>query len=431
MKSAEAEIIDLSHDGRGVARIDGKAVFIADALPGEKVRFRYIKQTRKFDEGQTEEVIEASPHRIDPGCVHFGVCGGCTLQHFDAEQQILAKQKVLADNFTRLGGVEPSEWADPMMGPIWGYRRRARLSVRYVAAKKRAFVGFRERNGRFVADLSHCPVMVDFGFTLKDLANLISSFDAARRVPQIELTEGDDCNAMVVRQMGSFSEADYQRLRDFSDTYGIVIYLQPDGVDSLQLLTDFKQLHTSISEYNVDYQFEPLDFVQVNQKINEKMIAQAIRWLEPEENDRVLDLFCGLGNFTLPVSRFVKEVVGVEGDDGLVARANQNVERNKISNARFYKADLRKDHMSSAWAKGGFNKLILDPPRSGAVEVLPLIAQFAPEKIVYISCHPGSLARDSGILVEKYGYRLVKAGVMDMFPQTGHVESMAVFVRGD
>ncbi|MGV6853468.1 MAG: 23S rRNA (uracil(1939)-C(5))-methyltransferase RlmD [bacterium] len=427
---AEANVVDLSHDGRGVAHIDGKAVFIADALPGEQVVFKYLKKSRKFDEGETQEIITRSEARIEPECAHFGVCGGCALQHMAADQQINAKQKILSDNYTRIGKVEPATWVDPITGPAWKYRRRARLSVRYVVGKKRAIVGFRERNGRFVADLKSCPVMIDYGFSFADLSDLISQFDAARRIPQIELSSGDDSRVMVVRQMGSISAADTERLLAFGTQYNIYIYMQPEGLDSIVPLDDRGViLRSRLAEYDVDFQFEPLDFVQVNQYINEKMIAQALNWLELNADDRVLDLFCGLGNFTLPISRFVKEVIGVEGDKTLIARANQNVKRNAIHNARFYEADLRKDQSHTEWAKAGFSKLLLDPPRSGAKEVLPLIASFAPQKIVYVSCHPGSLARDAGLLVEKHGYMLVKSGVMDMFPQTAHVESMALFEK--
>ena len=434
----EIEITDLSHDGRGVGRRDGKTVFVTGALSGETVRARQTRRHRRFDEAQVLEVLTASPDRVDPRCPHYEHCGGCALQHLAETRQIEAKQRVLLENLTRIGEVEPDTVLPPLSDQRWGYRRKARLGVKWVAQKERAIVGFRERNPRFIADLSRCEVLVPaVGERIEALSELVTGMDARERLPQIEVAAGDDSVVLVFRHLDPLSDADIERLRAFSAAHGLGVYLQPKGIDTVHPLDDAVPLHFAIPAADVRLDFLPLDFVQVNAGMNQKMIAQALRLLDPQADDRVLDLFCGLGNFTLPIARRAGRVVGVEGDAGLVARARENAASNGIGNAEFHAADLTTDLSAEPWMRerapsgpgAGPNKLLLDPPRSGAEAVIRQLDFNGIERVVYVSCHPGSLARDAGILVREKGYRLKAAGAMDMFPHTAHVESIALFER--
>lgn len=436
MQELQATITDLSHDGRGVARIDGKTVFVSGALVDEQVRMRLRKRHRHFDEAEVVEVITPSPHRVTPRCRHFGECGGCSLQHMDAEAQIHAKQRVLADNFARIGKVSPQHWLQPLTDAPWGYRRKGRLSVRHVPKKERVLVGFRqEANPRFVAEITHCEVLhPSLGPKVGLLAEMIGSLDAARDIPQVEFAGGDEGIALVFRHMNPLSERDRAALVAFGQQQGFAIYLQPGGVSSVHLLwPEQSRLAFRIAAGegvpDVELEFRPLDFVQVNAGMNAKMMARALELLDPQPTDRVLDLFCGLGNFTLPIARRVAEVVGVEGEHGLVERAAENASRNGLANARFHVANLFEDQRGTDWARQPWDKLLLDPPRAGADKVLEYLPHKATKRIVYVSCHPASLARDAGILVNQHGFRLTSAGVMDMFPHTSHVESIALFER--
>lgn len=425
-----ADIIDLDHDGRGVARIDGKATFIADALPGEQVRFEYVQVSRDVDEGQCVAVDVASPHRVEPGCPHFGLCGGCSMQHLDPAQQIIFKQKQMLDQLERIGRVKPQEVVAPLTGPIWGYRRRARLGVKRVPKKGGVLVGFRERRSHFLAQLQGCEVLDPrVGRKLTALGELIDSLSIAQRVPQIELACADTV-ALVFRVLEPPTEADRERLIAFAAEHGFDIYLQPGGPKTIHPLTEVSPLSYSPDGSALRLQFEPTDFIQVNGVISERMVNQSLDWLDLQPGERVLELFCGLGNFSLPLARRGAEVLAVEGDDGLVQRARDNAERNGLS-VRFEKADLFNTAADVDWLQQPFDKVLLDPPRAGAREILPAVAKQKPSHIVYVSCHPGTLARDAGTLVHEYGYTLARAGVMDMFPHTGHVESMALFVRED
>ena len=432
----EADVTDLAHDGRGVARIDGKAVFVAGALEGERVRVRLHQRHRHFDEAEVVEVIAASPHRVEPKCPHFGVCGGCSLQHLDAGAQIAAKQRVLADNFARIGKVEPGHWLPPLAGEPWGYRRKGRLSVRAVAKKGRVLVGFREgANPRYVADIRHCDVVHPaLGTKIELIGELVGSLEAAADIAQIEFAAGDYTVALVFRHLQPLSEGDQAALVAFGQRHGFAIYLQPGGVSSVHpLWPEAPRLAFKLSPgggaQDVELAFRPLDFVQVNAGMNQRMLACAMKLLDPQPTDRVLDLFCGLGNFTLPIARRVAEVAGVEGEHGLVERAGENARRNRIANASFHVANLFEDQRGADWARQPWDKLLLDPPRAGADQVLAYLPHKATNRIVYVSCHPASLARDAGILVNQHGFRLSEAGVMDMFPHTAHVESIAVFER--
>lgn len=436
MQELQATITDLSHDGRGVARIDGKTVFVSGALVDEQVRLRIRKRHRHFDEAEVVEVIVPSPHRVTPRCRHFGECGGCSLQHMDAAAQIHAKQRVLADNFARIGKVSPQHWLEPLTDAPWGYRRKGRLSVRHVPKKERVLVGFRqEANPRFVAEITHCEVLhPSLGPKVGLLAEMISSLAAARDIPQVEFAGGDEGIALVFRHMQPLSERDTATLVAFGQQHGFAIYLQPGGVSSVHLLWP-EQSHLAFriaageGVPDVELEFRPLDFVQVNAGMNAKMMARALELLDPQPTDRVLDLFCGLGNFTLPIARRVAEVVGVEGEHGLVERAGENAARNGLANARFHVANLFEDQRGTDWARQPWDKLLLDPPRAGADKVLEYLPHKATKRIVYVSCHPASLARDAGILVNQHGFRLTSAGVMDMFPHTSHVESIALFEK--
>ncbi|MGE8214878.1 23S rRNA (uracil(1939)-C(5))-methyltransferase RlmD [compost metagenome] len=430
----QTDILDLSHDGRGVARRDGeggKVTFITGALPGEVVTAEPTARNRHFDEARTLEVLQPSPQRVTPRCPHFGVCAGCVLQHLEESQQIVAKQRVLMDNLTRIGHVSPGTVLPPLVGQSWGYRRKGRFSVRRVEKKDKTLVGFREQDPRFVADLSQClTVIPEIGSKVGAMATFIETLDGKRDIPQIEFIAGDDAIMLTIRHMQPLSEADRAAWTAFGQEHGFAISLQPGGVESVQPLWPAEvPLSFKLAPWDVELAFRPLDFIQVNASLNVKMIALALELLDAGPDERVLDLFCGLGNFTLPLARTVREVVGVEGDAGLVARAKDNAVRNGLDNAQFFAADLTQDQRQTPWMRQGFDKLLLDPPRSGAIEVLQQLPLKQFKRIVYVSCHPGSLARDAGYLVNEQGFTLVSAGAMDMFPHTAHVESIAVFEK--
>jgi 23S rRNA (uracil1939-C5)-methyltransferase len=359
------------------------------------------------------------------------VCSGCVLQHLGQDAQIVAKQHVLLENLARIGHVQPDRVLEPLTDAAWGYRRKGRLSVRYVEKKGRTVLGFREAgNPRYVAELSECHTLLpELGQRLPALTALVESLEAKRAVPQIEFIAGDGPLALVFRHLEPLPDADLQRLRAFAQASGYVLYLQPGGTDTVRPLDEDAELSFPIPEFGLRLQFRPLDFIQVNAGLNQKMIARALELLDPQPQDRVLDLFCGLGNFTLPLARRAGRVVGVEGDPGLIARARENAARNGLANVEFHAADLAKDLSAEPWMRAGFDKLLVDPPRAGAAEVLAQLPLKGIGRIVYVSCHPGSLARDAGFLVRERGYRLVAAGAMDMFPQTAHVESIALFEK--
>lgn len=427
----ELAIVDLSHDGRGVARHEGKAVFVDGALPGERVRAERTRRSRHHDDARTLEVLEASPDRVAPRCAHFGTCAGCTLQHLAPAAQIRAKERHLLENLARIGNVEPECVLPPLVAESWGYRRRGRLSVRHVEKKGRTLVGFREGNGRYVADLERCPVAhPEVGDRIRGLAALIDTLDARREIAQIEFAVGDGPACFVFRNLVELGAEDRARLAAFARAEGVIVMLQPGGVDSVTPLEpDSVELSFALPKYGVTLAFEPLDFIQVHAAINEMMIDRAIDLLAPGPDDHVLDLFSGLGNFTLPLARRAGRVVGVEGESGLVARARANAARNGIANVDFHQANLFDDQKDAPWARGDSNLVLLDPPRAGAEAAMDWPSWRRVQRVVYVSCHPASLARDAGALVRRHGFRLAAAGVMDMFPHTGHVESIALFVR--
>jgi 23S rRNA (uracil1939-C5)-methyltransferase len=431
-QAVAADIESLSHDGRGVTHIDGKAVFVHGALPGERVLFRYTRRARRHDEGVVEDVHSPVAARVAPRCAHFGVCGGCALQHMDPAAQVHLKQRVLAETFARIGKVEPVRWLAPLAGAPWGYRRKARLGVRRVAKKGRVLVGFRERGSSFVADLVQCHVLrPEVGERLPQLAALVDSLSIRERVPQIEIAQGDGPTVLVLRVLDPPTQADRERLLAFAAESGLHLYLQPGGTDSVEPLPGQRvPLRYRLPAHDVEIDFEPYDFTQVNLELNQRMVDQAVQLLDPQPGDRLLDLFCGLGNFTLPMARRAAHVIGVDGDPGLVARARRNAEQNGLDNAEFQCTDLYGEPTAVApWHRGRFDKALLDPPRSGAREVLDPLAATGVQRLLYVSCYPATLARDAAHLVHEHGFRLEAAGAMDMFPHTAHLESMALFER--
>jgi len=426
-----ADIVDLSHEGKGVARIDGKTVFVADALPGERVRLRRIQRHRSYDDAVCEEVLLPSPDRVSPACDHFGTCGGCTLQHLSSAAQIAFKQSQLTENLARIGGVSPAQWLPPLTGSVWGYRRRARLGIKDVTRKGRVLVGFRERAAPYIAELRQCPVLAPpVDRLLESLGALVQSLSIPNRIPQAEVAVGEGACVVVLRNLDPLTAADHQRLVDYEQVHGVRMYLQPGGPGTVvPVAGSAAQLHYTLPQFDITVQFEPTDFVQINGELNRKMVTRAIELLACQSGDQVLDLFCGLGNFSLPLARTAASVTGVEGDTGLVQRARENAERNGLTNVAFHAADLFGDVSGAPWASRAYDRVLIDPPRAGAREVLPLVARSGARRVLYISCHPGSLARDAGLLVNEHGFALTAAGVMDMFPHTAHVEAIAVFDR--
>jgi 23S rRNA (uracil1939-C5)-methyltransferase len=425
-----ARITDLSHEGRGVAHVDGKTVFIDDALPGELVEWQRLKRGRNFDEGRLLKVIEPSPDRVEPRCAHFGICGGCVLQHLSGEQQLQFKQKQLLDSLTRIGKVTPQEILPPLQADGWNYRRRARLAARWVPKKGRTIVGFRERSTPYITNIERCEVLqAPLDRLIVPLSELVTALSIRNRVPQIEVAVADNAVALVVRVLEPLTEADQEKLRQFGREHSVQMFLQPGGYETVAPMEPVAPLEYRLPAFDLTLQFLPTDFIQVNGPLNLQMIDRAVELLALTPQDRVLDLFCGLGNFSLPLARRAGQVVGVEGEASLVARAKHNAARNSLENAQFFTANLADESIGSASWAGKFDKVLLDPPRAGAKEVLPVVAKSGADTVLYISCHPGSLARDAGILVHEHGYELRAAGVMDMFPHTAHVESAALFVK--
>lgn len=424
-----ADVVDLAEDGRGVARLDGKVVFIADALPGEQVRFRYVRVSRDVDEGQTVGVDRASPDRVSPRCAHFGVCGGCALQHLSPEAQVRYKHKQLIEALARIGKVAPVQVAEPLTGPVWGYRRRARLGAKYVGKRDTVLVGFRERESSFLAALESCVVLDPrVGERLRALGRLIAGLSIRAQLPQIEVATAEPV-ALVLRVMAPPTESDLAALRAFAIEHDVEFYLQPGGPDTVAPLTPPpRELSYAPLQEPDRLHFRPTDFIQVNGELSRMAVAQAMDWLAPQPGERVLELFSGLGNFTIPLARAGAQVFAVEGEAALVQRARDNAERLGLT-IEFDRANLFEPQADAPWAVRDYDAVLLDPPRAGAQEILPLLGRLKARRILYVSCHPGTLARDAGLLVHEHGYRLVRAGVMDMFPHTAHVESMALFER--
>ncbi len=431
----ELTIDDLSHDARGIAHRDGKAVFVTGALPGEKVQVQRLHQGKAFDQGalaSLEDVIERSPERTEPRCAHFGVCSGCSLQHLDAAAQIRYKNNHLREDLKRIGRVEPLHWLAPLTADVWGYRHKARLSVKDVQKKGKVLVGFRELDGRFVADVAHCHTLAPVvGTRIAELTALIQTLDARREIPQIEIAVANNACALVFRHLSPLSGADQAKLQAYGAAADLQIWLQPKGPDTVHCISQNPAvLRYQLPAYGLDVEFLPLDFTQVNPSLNQKMLAQALDLLALQPGDSVLELFCGLGNFTLPMAQTGAKIFAVEGDAGLVKRARANAERQGLAdNIEYRVANLFEPQIENAWARAPYNKLLLDPPRAGAEQILRELPNLSAERIVYVSCNPATFARDAEILVHQRGYQLHSAGVMDMFTHTSHVESIALFTK--
>ncbi len=437
---AEAEIESVNYDGLGIAHVSGKATFIEGALPGERVRFRVLNRGKSYDTGRTIEVLRASTDRVTPRCGYFGVCGGCSLQHLRSEAQVPAKQQVLRETLERIGKTSPEYWLPPLTGPHWHYRRKARLGVRVVDRKGGAIIGFREKRRSYLTPLASCEVLHEsVSSLLPALRDLIDGLSAPNRIPQIEVAVGDptaeeagDAITLVFRHLVPLTGADDRRLADFARTHRIRIFRQPGNPEQLVPVwpETAEPLRYRLPEFNVELEFAPADFVQVNAELNRKMVSQALSLLEPQPAERILDLFCGIGNFTLPLARRADLVVGIDADEALIEKGRQNARHNQLGNIEFRAADLYQLEGPARWGDKSFDKWLLDPPRTGAMEVLKrLPAAGGPNRVLYVSCNPGTLARDTELLVHVKGYRLKAVGAMDMFPQTSHVEAMALFER--
>ena len=439
------QVESLSHEGRGIAHYGshpdhpadkhGKKVFIRYALPGETVRARITREVKKLEEADSLELLsEASEIRIQPPCPHFGSCGGCNMQHIAPDAQIELKQSVLKSHLQHFAGIQPDEWLAPLRSQREDYRRKARIGVRYLPGKDKLVVGFRESQSNKLTSIDRCMILDrEFGSVTR-LKQLLQSLNGKADVGHIELAMGDQEIALVVRETAQLPEQDVNQLREFALQKGWQLYIQPAGQNQLTRI-DHPQLparlHYRLDDFDVDFGFDPLDFTQVNSTVNPQMLRLACDLLQLQPGERVLDLFCGLGNFSLPLARCVGasgSVVGVEGSEEMVQRGAENAKINGIAQLSFHSQDLTQDFSHHSWANQGFDALLIDPPRSGAEEVMQYIPKFGAKRIVYVSCNPATLARDAGLLVQQ-GYRLSRAGVMDMFTHTGHVESIALFEK--
>jgi 23S rRNA (uracil1939-C5)-methyltransferase len=429
------EIEKLSHEGRGMSRHEGRIVFIDGALPGETVRAEFTTVKGSYAEARTVEVVTPAAERVTPACPHFNTCGGCSLQHYASASQLAFKEAVLHERLAHAAGVTDYRRLPAISGADFAYRRKARLAVRYVAKKERVLVGFRERHSNFITDMDSCSVLEpEAGRLLPLLPLLIGRMHCREQLPQVEVAIGDaqagsNSCALIFRHLQALDRHDLDELLAFGAQQAVDVYLQPKGPESVHRILPAageERLFYALPEFTLRLAFHPMDFTQVNAGINRQMVRRAVDLLEPASTDRVLDLFCGLGNFTLPLATVAAEVTGVEGAATMVERGAENAQRNNLANARFLKADLALPPEQHAWLQSGFDKVLLDPPRSGAIEVLPAVIAARPARIVYVSCNPATLARDAAFLSAQ-GYALSAAGAMDMFPNTSHVEAMALF----
>jgi 23S rRNA (uracil1939-C5)-methyltransferase len=433
-KLISTTVTSLSHDGRGIAIVDGKTTFISGALPNETITFILTKKHKRYDEGKIVEIISPSDMRTNPFCEHFGICGGCSLQHLTMPAQIQFKENALLEQLKHFGKVVPEIIIPPLLGGTENYRRKARLGARYVIKKEKMIVGFREKNSNLLAEISTCPILHEsVGTRLPDICKLLESMSERNYIPQIEIAVGADSTALVFRHLVNLPDDDLQKLSKFGEKYQFEIYLQPTPPAPIKKLfpdNNVQLLRYALPEYQLQLFFHPLDFMQVNGEVNPLMIKQALELLDPQSTDTILDLFCGLGNFTLPLARFAAHVIGVEGSQEMVRRAEANACENKITNTAFYTANLATIPATKpSWMQKQYTKILLDPPRTGAKEIIEIFPTFSANKIVYVSCNPATLARDAGELVHKQGYKLKKVGVINMFPHTSHIEAIALFTK--
>lgn len=427
-------IESLDHEARGIARLDGKAVFVDGALPGETVEYASFRRKASYELAHLVNVLKPSSARVEPQCPHFGICGGCSMQHMEQSAQVAAKQRVLEDSLWHIGRVRPETMLPPIHGAPWGYRHRAKLAVRQVSKKGGMLIGFHEWRSSYIADMQSCLVLPPHvSALLMPLREMFGALSIAGCLPQVEISVGEHCTALVLRILEPLKSRDEQLLRDFADCHDIMFYLQPKGPDSAYRFHPLPgpRLSYTLPEFNLELDFRPTDFTQVNHAVNRVLVSRALRLLDPLPGDRIADMFCGLGNFTLPIARSGATVVGIEGSEALVQRGRENAAANGLVDlVEFGVANLFECSDSSLAALGRFDKMLIDPPREGAHELVKAIAEKnGPRRIVYVSCNPSTLARDAAVLIDAKGYRFVSAGAVNMFPQTSHVESIAVFER--
>ncbi len=438
-----AIIESLDQEGRGVTHVEGKTIFIDGALPQEKVTFRSHHIKASYEIANVVEVLKQSNQRVTPKCRHFGICGGCKLQHLDFAAQVAAKQRLLETDLWHIGKVKPENMLPPLYGPTWGYRHKARLSVKYVEKKQRVLVGFNEKSTRFVADMNSCEVLVpEVSALIEPLQQLIVQLSLRDKLPQIELAVGEAVQdqpgqakpviVLILRIMAALTAEDEVLLKAFADDHVVQIWTQTKGPDTIKPFYPLTvpELQYGLPEYNLTYPFKPNEFTQVNPQINQVMIRRAMQLLNPQTDENIADFFCGIGNFTLPIARSGAKVLGLEGLANLVERAKESAQLNQINSTKFDVADLFKMTPEALTSLGRFDKWLVDPPRDGAFELIKsLDDNNSPQRIVYVSCNPATLARDAGVLVNEKGYTLKAAGVINMFPHTAHVESIALFER--
>ena len=425
-------IESLDHEGRGIAHADGKVIFIEGALTGERVTYSSYRKKNNYEQAKVEQILKQSFMRVQPKCPVFGVCGGCSMQHLDPRAQVAVKQRVLEDNLQRIGKVKPEVVLPPIYGFSWAYRQRARLSVRHVLKKNKTLVGFREQNGKYVADMQHCEILTPkIASLLPLLGELNEKFTARDILPQIEVAVGEHVDVLVLRILAALTPSDEALIREFADTHKVQFWTQTKGPETVVPFypLDAPALSYSLPEFGITMPFAPTEFTQVNSDMNRLMVSRAMRLLDPQAGESIADFFCGLGNFTLPIARSGAQVLGIEGSDALVKRARENAEYNGLTANTEYRAmNLFEMDEAALAGLGRFDKWLVDPPRDGAIELMRSInEETAPRRIVYVSCSPSTLARDAEVLVHAKGYTLKAAGVMNMFPQTSHVESIALF----
>lgn len=426
-------IESLDQEGRGIARRDGKTIFIEGALTGETVTASVYRKKSSYENANVQKVLRESSQRVTPQCVNFGRCGGCSMQHLDARAQVAAKQRVLEDNLWHIGKVAAGQMLSPIHGPTWGYRRRARMTARYVIKKGGSLIGFHEKKSSFVADMKSCEVLPQhISKLLPLLRELVGQLSIRERMPQIELACGDTADVLVFRVLEPPSEADQLLLKTFAQTHGVHVYLQTKGPETALPLWPLQpaDLYYTLPEFGVKMPFFPTEFTQVNHDINRVLVHRALALLEPQVGERIADMFCGIGNFSLAIARSGAQVTGIEGSSSLVKRAADNAEYNGLSGYVQYRTmNLFEIDADVLVSLGAFDRMLIDPPRDGAAELVKALAAAPPRRIVYVSCNPATLARDASILVHEQGYALSAAGVVNMFPHTAHVESIAVFDR--
>jgi 23S rRNA (uracil1939-C5)-methyltransferase len=426
-------IQSLDHEARGITCREDKTIFVDGALPGEIVEYASFRRKPGYEIAHLVRVVSGSPSRVRPRCEYFGICGGCAMQHLELSAQVAAKQRVLEDSLRDIGRIRAGQILSPIQGAQWGYRHRARLGVRNVPKKGGVLVGFHERRSSYIADMRSCAVLPpQVSDLLSPLRELVAALSISERLPQIEVAVGKQCIALVLRILEPLTGDDEELLRTFADRHGIVFYLQPKGPDTAYRFYPVSGARLSyvLPEYGLEFEFRPTDFTQVNPAVNRVLVRRALRLLDPQPGERIADLFCGLGNFTLPIACSAASVVGVEGSQVLVERGRQGAVANGLADrVEFAVANLFECTPESLAMLGRFDKMLIDPPREGAIEVVKALPADGPRRIVYVSCNPATLARDAAVMVQVKGYRFTAAGVVNMFPHTGHVESVAVFEK--